>query len=93
MPTTKQESASAATPVPSTEQSVRMEDGPISTAALQTQVSSIPIASVGSALRKGANGEVLGPRIVERKPKIKVRLFFFHAQDWVAKHGLIRHRR
>ncbi|KAJ9098676.1 hypothetical protein QFC21_004324 [Naganishia friedmannii] len=29
------------------------------------------IDAVGSALRRGANGEVLGPRIVERKPKIK----------------------
>lgn len=35
-------------------------------------VGAIPaIGAVGSALRRGADGQVLGPRIVERKPKIK----------------------
>lgn len=35
-----------------------------------------PVAPLGtgSALRRGPDGEVIGPRIVERKPKIKVGL-------------------
>ncbi|KAJ9094105.1 hypothetical protein QFC19_008057 [Naganishia cerealis] len=40
-------------------------------AATSATNSTPAIGAVGSALRRGANGEVLGPRIVERKPKIK----------------------
>lgn len=45
------------------------EPEPTSTAAAPV----VPLGT-GSALRRGPNGEVIGPRIVERKPKIKVGL-------------------
>lgn len=66
----KQESPSAAPSAPFAKQKVQTGAAPTTSSALQTSFT--PVATTGSALRKGPNGEVLGPRIVERKPKIKV---------------------
>jgi hypothetical protein len=67
--TVEAESDTATIPTTASSAPSAVETTNVTTAAIPAPIS----LGTGSALRKGANGEVIGPRIVERRPKIKVR--------------------